>query len=221
MPFRRRRARFRRGHTVVRSSFRPGGGTNWKSLAMRAYKGFKFIRGLVNVEKKYLDTSVGTTIDNAGTITNLTATSQGDDVANRNGNSILGKTLYLRFHMYRATANTATTNTMRVMLVKDMENTGSAPTVTDILQSASVDAALHVDHLSRYQVLRDKVFTMSLSGTDGTAQHWYVRVNDHVKYTGSANTDIYKNQVYLLLLSSESTNPPTMSLASRFGFYDN
>jgi len=213
----------RRHRRFGRRARRPGGRSrNWAGLAMKAYKGFRFIRGLVNVEKKYFDiTPISGAITNTGSVTNLTATAQGDDVANRNGNSILGKTMYIRFHWYRDVVNTAATNTVRMIVVKDMENTGSAITVTDLLATNTVDAPLNVDHTARYQIMKDKVYTLSLNGSEGVASHWFIRVNDHVKYTGSANTDIYKNQIYLVLLTSETANAPVCNLTSRFGFYDN
>jgi len=195
--------------------------TSVGDVARAAYSGVQYIKGLINVEKHRLDTTFASTVNSTGSVTLLSGIGQGDDVNNRQGNSVLGKNLYLRYHTYRDPVNAATTNTLRMIIVKDLENTGSAPTIANMLAAVDVDSPLNVDTLPRWEILRDKVFTLGLQGNMGFAGKQFIKINDHLKFTGSATTDVYKNAIYLILLSSESTGPPTMDLYARLEFYDN
>lgn len=208
----RRRRYPRRGYTTYGAA---------KYLARKAYQGVKYIRSMINVEKHYLDTGVSSTVTNTGSVTLLSGIAQGDDVNSRQGNSVLAKTLYGRCVLLRDSDNTTLMNSVRMMIVKDLENIGTAPTVTDILQGATVVSPLNVDHTSRYQVLLDKVYSLSLNGKDGMNLKYYLRVNDHLKYTGANATDVYKNAIYLLLISDQSAEYPTTVQNWRLGYYDN
>lgn len=191
-------------------------------LASKAYNGVKYLKGLINVEKHYVDVSNGAqNVDTTGFVTLLSAIAQGDDVNNRNGNSILAKTLYWRSIVLRDASNVNPCNFVRIMIIKDLENTGTAPTIADILASATVYSPLNVDHTSRYQVLADRVIPLPLNGAEGNQLKLFIPINDHLKFTGSASTDVYKNAIYVMGLSDVGLNPPVMGYNSRIGFYDN
>lgn len=190
-------------------------------LAGKAWSGVKMLKGLVNVEKHYFDTTDSGSLSNAGSVTLLSGIAQGDDVNSRNGNSVLAKTLLMRYHYERAASNTALVNYVRMMIIKDLENTGSAPTVTDVLASADVNSPLNVDHTSRYQVIRDKLYAFSTNGTEGKIGKEFIKINDHLKFTGSAGSNVYKNALYCLLITDQSANPPGYAWQARLGYYDN
>lgn len=190
-------------------------------IATAAYNGVKYLKGMINSEKHYFDVTGSGNVDTTGSVNLLTGVAQGDDVNNRNGNSILGKTIFLRVLLTRVAANTNPVNFCRILVVKDMENTGTDPAISDILASATTISPLNVDHTSRYQVLADRVVPLSANGREGSQHKFYIRVNDHVKYTGSGGAAIYKNQIYMMLIGDQATNAPSWSSYSRFGFYDN
>lgn len=215
MPYRRRRRYNRRRGRRVRAP------NKWAWYAKMAWKGLKMVKGLINVEKHYTDTSISLSTTTAGALTLLTGIAQGDDVSNRQGNSVLAKTLYGRLLIYRDATNAIPTNYVRVMLIKDLQNQGTNPTVTDILQSASTTSPLNVDHTSRYVILMDKNYLMSENGKQGVALKFYKKLNCHLKFTGANSTDIYTNAVYLLLIGDQSANSPDVSGDIRLGFYDN
>lgn len=218
MPFRRRRRFYRRRRGGRRKA------TTWgavKFLANKAWRGVRAIRGLINVEKHYLDTGVSTTIDTSGSITLLSGIAQGDDVNSRQGNSVLGKTLYSRVVLLRNAANTTAMNSVRIMVIRDLNNVGSAPTVTDVLASATVHSPLNVDHTARYQVILDKVISLSVQGQSGVNRKWFLKVPAHLKFTGSSATDVYKNALYLLLVSDQASSVPSIASTWRLGYYDN
>lgn len=216
--YRRRHRRY--GRRKIRRVKAPN---KWAWYAKKAWQAAKFLKGIVNAEKHYFDISTinGDNITNTGTVYPLTQIAQGDDVNQRNGNSLLGKTLYIRAICNRVPASTSVVNSVRLMIVKDLEGTGSAPTVTDILQAATVTSPLNVDHTPRYQVMLDKVYALSINGNGSRSIKLFKRVNDHVKYTGPLSTDIYKNQLYLISLSDQGASYPQLTANSRFAYYDN
>lgn len=219
MPYYRRRVK-RYGRKRYRK--RPTGGLHTAmQIARTAYRGVKFIKGLVNVEKHYQDTTVNQTVANTGSVILLSGIAQGDDVNNRQGNSILAKTLYCRFYVQRDVANTSVANYVRCIIAKDLENTGSTPSISDLLTAVNVTSALNVDHTARYQILMDKVYALSLNGTMCLSIKKFIKINDHLKYTGSAATDVYKNNIYLFIVASEASNLPYINGNFRISWYDN
>jgi hypothetical protein len=225
MPYRRyKKKRFSRRR---KSGYTTGGSI--KYLARKAYKGVKFLRGLVNVENKKFDVAaVGQAVDWAGTqLARLSTVQGGDDVNNRNGNSILAKKLLFRFTARNNT--TADSTMMRCIIFYDTQNNGTDPTASLVLESGqlstvnSVNAPLNVDSAGRFTVLRDKVFSMN-SQLDGAAltkhfEYW-IPLNFHIKFT-NVTTGGWTNQLYVLFLSDQQTNTPAVDYSSRLMFYDN
>lgn len=184
-----------------------------------------YIGGMVNAEKQYKDINASQSPTFNGSITCLSAIAQGDDVGGRTGNSILAKSLFVNFSIG---INASATQTMvRCLIFIDMLNTGTATTATELLTSAYVGngyaplAPLNVDFTTRYRVLVDKKYTLSNQGTKMLAVKVYKKLHKHVKYTGSASTDVYKNNIYMLLISDENANAPLVNWVSRLGYYDN
>lgn len=192
-------------------------------IASKAYSGVKYLKGLINTEKHYFDAGTTSTIDSTGAAVLLNGMAAGDDVNNRQGNSILAKTLYFQGYVRRDESNATVVNGIRLLIVKDLEGTGTAPTITDILNSASVVAPLNVDHLPRYQVLVDVRDVLIKDQTDGFMIKKFLRIDDHLKYTGTGATDVYKNALYLILYGdiAAASNPPLLQWTSRLGYYDN
>lgn len=221
MAYRRksRRSRYGNRRRGKRSTYAPN---KWAWYAKQAWKGVKFVKSIINSEKHYFDnTSVTGAVASAGTIYCLSNIAQGDDVNNRQGNSVLAKTLYVRGTMYRNVSNTAVINSVRCIWFQDTSNQGSDPTVTDILQSADVRSPLNVDKTSRYSIIRDKVYTLSVGGQAGFNIKKFLPINNHLKYTGSSGSNIYTNALYVLVITDQSTLQPVFDMTSRLAFYDN
>lgn len=194
------------------------------SLALKVAKGLALIRGMVNCEKQYVDTNqTGQVVSNAGQITNLSAIAEGDDVSQRKGNSILARSLYLQADVVGNAVNT--TNMLRCIIFQDQENTGTDPTVADILQftgsALAVESPLNIDHIARYKILLDKKFVFTTTGHMRTNFKKYLNLHTHIKYTGTASTDIYRGQIYILWISDVATNDPSVTWNARLGYYDN
>jgi len=190
-------------------------------MARYAYRGVKYIKSMINCEKKFYDVGPFTVNPNSGTATVsiVSNNAQGNDVGNRSGNSILCKALYARMLL---SGNTGVITNLRMLVVKDIEGTGSIPGITDILQSNSILSPLNVDTTPRWQVLRDKTFTLSSGVSFQKQVKLYIKINDHLKYTGPLQSDIYKNQLYVCFVCDQPlATQPSCSITSRMSFYDN
>lgn len=195
-----------------------------KYLAKKAYAGVRYLKGLVNTEKHYFDTGATSTIDATTAIVLLTGMGQGDDVNNRNGNSILAKSLYFQGYVRRDPDNTVAINGVRIIIFMDLQNQGSAPTTTDVLSAGTVVAPLNVDHTSRYRILMDKrAVLVKDQPSDSFMFKRFFKMSDHLKYTGAQTTDVYTNAIYLLLVGDigAASDPPVIQWTSRLGYHDN
>lgn len=196
-------------------------------LAGKAWTGVKMLKGIINSEKKYHDTLISGSVDYNGTINLLTDIDQGDTNVTRSGNSILAKSLLIRYSVI-PDVSSANTSYMRVIICQDTMNLGTTPAVSDVLQntaSASAPLSHYNNQYSaqyRFKILYDK--THGLSNLQSTPAYVSEKlmVNDHIKYTGTQGTDEGKNNIYLVLISNQVTSLlPAFSCYSRVKFYDN
>lgn len=203
---------------------------NWKKTAgtvaktaSTALKVASFVAGMVNAEKNYFDSNDSTSPTYNGTLYKVLDMAQGTDVLQRIGNSILVKSIYLNASC--AINASATKSLVRIVIFVDKMNQGSDPAVSDIISVTGNGFApicpLNVDHTSRYRILLDQKFALSNNGVQYRTYKKYLKTKFHAKFTGSASTDVYKNQVYLLLVSDENTNAPLVNTCVRIGYYDN
>lgn len=191
-----------------------------RSLAIKALKNVHYIRGLVNSEMFHHDRNeTALAISSTGSVANLVGIAQGDGDGMRTGNSMLLRTHLLRIRFTRNAA--ATTTIIRYLIVQDTQQVSdTSPTVTDILESADVDSGLKLGTSGRFKVLVSKTVALY---ADKPIYHYekYKSLYLHVRYNGSLATDIQKNGIFLLTLSDQAVNTPTMDLMSRIGYHDN
>lgn len=48
-----------------------------------------------------------------------------------------------------------------------------------------------------------------------------LRFDHHIRYNGSASSDIQKGGIYMMVLSNEATNGSSFTYNLRLGYYDN
>lgn len=191
-------------------------------FAYNAWKGVNYIKGLVNSEllEYTVDTSNNPTTN--GSIVSLVAIAQGDDVSGRTGNSIFVKKILLRGYV---TQNASATNTLcRIIIFMDKQQVADTiASVTDVLTTSTMDSLLNVNNFGRFTILMDKVYAMS--SANGNIRPFTNTIKFakgvHVRYNGSATTDIQKNGIYIMFISTESTNTPTIQWNSRTFYHDN
>lgn len=189
-------------------------------MAYNAYRGVSYLKGLVNSEMYHHPVTGTATPDTSGTVVHITNIAQGDDDNNRTGLSVLVKSVFIRMS---ATINaSATTTFIRIILFRDTQQVGdSTPAVTSILESASYLAPLNTNSVGRYSVLKDVLFCLDGVRQDTKIMKWYKKMSSHVRYNGTASTDIQKNGMYLLFISSEATNTPSLPYNIRLAYHDN
>lgn len=210
---RRRRRRFARSYPRI---------NRYMSLAGRTFKlqrQVNFIKGMVNAEKHYVDVDLSVNPSNTGSVQLINTIAQGDDVNNRQGNSVLCK--YLRFIMNGAMNGSATNTIIRIIIFCDTANQGVTPSVTDYLTGANTTSFKNVDNHKRFVTLRDKTYHMSINGVREIADYIYCKTNFHLRYSGAGSTSVLQNALYLLIISNEATNTPVVTIQSRTAFYDN
>lgn len=222
MPYYRKRYnnRYKR-----RSNYRRRGGyTTMGSalyLAKKAYRGINYLKGLVNSEKYHLDTSIsGQTINTAGVVSHLTAIAQGDNDPGRTGNSIFVRGLSYSFSL---NMNASATNTwVRFVILIDTQQVGdTSPGITTVFESVNVGALMNHLTLGRFKIIRDKVYVFNSSNLTSIQKKGYISMRHHVRFNGTADTDIQKGGIYLMLVSNEGTNLPVLTGMFRIMFHDN
>mgnify|MGYP000011215041 FL=1 len=193
---------------------------------MKGYRIARQLQGLINVEKKYSDVTSGASpilVNYSGAIVQLTNIAQGDAINQRGGNSILMKSLMVRGYVEHNTG--IPHSIVRVMLVLDTMNTGTAPTVANILSSTggvwAPSSLPNVTDKTRFKILSDKTFDLNNGANTIKSFKTYVKLNKHAKYTGSLGTDEFKNQLYMLYVSDVNASDPGIVYYARVGYYDN
>ncbi len=208
MPFRKRNVR------RVRRRFRR------QAPGLRALHMVRKLKSVLAIEKKAHTLTVAGAIDDAGSIFQLTNIAQGDTNQLRDGNQI--KVLYVGGRIQWTQNDTARITFVRTMIVQDRQQIAdAAPAVGTVLQSASVNAYLNTNTLGRFKVLYDKVHTLSDTGTEAVFLRVNLPMNSKVRYNGTALTDIQKNGIFLLLISTQPINTPSVASSLRVRFTDN
>lgn len=187
-------------------------------MAASALKGVNYIRGLVNSEMfyKYTQSNLNP-VGTAGQVVYLTGLAQGDGAsASRTGNSVLAKNLFGR---YQATLSSGSTGIMRILIVQDTQQVAdSSPAVTDILDTANVLSPLNRDAAGRFSILKDHTITLDTS-SQNKHHKCNVTLNNHIKFNGTADTDVQKNGVYMIAL--DSNNNTRLDYFWTFNYHDN
>jgi hypothetical protein len=198
------------------------------SLAKRTAYGLNEIRKLINIETKFLDTNVPSyTVSTTGSMTPISEIAQGLTSTTRVGDSLRIQHIEVRG---RVQVNTSATNSLvRVMLVRDLDGYGTAPTVADVLEvNASVGAPLSPEKFAkreRFSILFDELICVQSAISTGTAMIPFTFMTTHqghILYLGStaAPASDGKGSVYLLAVSDEATDLPTVAFISRILFTD-
>lgn len=176
---------------------------------------------LLNVEHKVYALANSPTISTTGSITNLSGISQGDGAGNRDGDSIKVTSFNLRF---RLTAHASSTNTsVRMIIFRGKSEHGKTFSISELLQSTVVYSEKARDERYNTKILFDKVFDIPY-GTNKmvVSRNMTFRkiMNPHINYD-SATTTVENGGFYLLLLSTEATNTPTLDYRAVTHYLDN
>lgn len=189
-------------------------------MAYSAVKGVSYLKGLVNAELHHYDNiTLGSSINNTGTIYHLNPIPVGDNNAERNGNSILSKYLFGRMEFVINGSSTYTF--IRCIFFTDKQQIGdTSPGVTDVLSTASQTSPLNSFSAGRFKILKDMTIRLDTMHPSSNRKIM-MKLPFHSKYNGTSGSDIQKNGLYLLVICNEPVNTPAFSYNLRYSFYDN
>lgn len=189
----------------------------------------------LSVEKKYFD---GNTIDFTGNATGgqvfptlVAGVTQGTSDNTRVGGKICVTNVNCRGFRNMASFGTVAYfgGYLRVILYVDKQTNGNGALITDILQSATINAFRNMNNLDRFIILKDKMLKVSIDSTnalhtDTSRQYWKVNAKGKWEIQFSGNTggiaDLRSLNIGMLYISSDA-NVQSCSLGRcRIKYYD-
>ncbi len=194
--------------------------------AGRALTIFKGAASLLNAEAKHVDFQNSATITTTPVLYFFSGIAQGDSVSARDGNSVKLKGGLLKLCLTISTAATATT--VRLLVVCDTRNPGSAPTASTIYDTSVVRANgnINVDsEPNRFVVLYDHLVSL-----DTASRRQFIldlaleALRDmHLTFSGTDATisSVRGPAMYIVMQSNEATNAPAYDISTRLWYVDN
>lgn len=217
MPYRRTRKQLRRRRYRRTPKYTYGG------MARKIWRDVRWLKSVVNAEFKYLDVNNSTTSSTTAAFVLLNGMQTGDTASTRDGQSIKMAKLFFQF---TASINASATTTVgRVILLVDYQPNAAAPPIGGLLSSTTnVLSPLALGNAYRFRILRDVKYQLSANGTQIFRRKFYLTLNEHTKYSTTNVgdiSDILSNSLYLVHMSDQATNTPSISYYSRLRFVDN
>lgn len=201
-------------------------GSRAGGVAYRAYQGVKYLKSIVNVEKKFNDLGSSGNMQplaSAATVDWLTNIAQGTDYNKRDGISVKPASLFLRGTIELQGTAPVGTN-VRHVLVLDKEGLGTAPTVTDLFEDTSyfVSPLNHING-KRFKVLMDRITSVSPQGPQSV--HWkkFLKLNHHTRWSNTT-TGTREGHLYMFSFAdqySAGVSAAVSTYYSRLRFIDN
>lgn len=221
MPYRRRATRRRR---PIRKAPRRGN-LFYRRGANKALRLAKYAVSNLNVEYKNHDFSSSGNVDSNGTIVNLLNISTGDLTINRHGKSIKLKSLAIKGGIALDTGATNPVNRFRIIIVVKKNNNLTAPAVTDVLTTSTINSLRNLDNTDNLRVIYDRRYVLDSQTSFYKLFSINMRMGLRPQYksssTAGAPADIEHNGLYLILLSDTLTFLPDINVTGRLRFVDN
>lgn len=198
---------------------------NYKTGFTQLAKDVNSLKNLINVEFKWHDVHLGSTVSSTGTWLLLNGIGQGDTATLRDGNQIRLKSIEAKAQ-FKLSAS-ATTTTIRQMLVLDMDPDGTTPTISDLLDSATaapIVAPRNMENRRRFLILKEKMINLSDGSSKVSCQKtFYKQLDIKPIYNGTSSTiaGIKEHALFMVYVSDQATNTPTIESHHRVRYIDN
>lgn len=177
------------------------------------------------IKQEAITLSFNNSQTSAANVIHLSDIDQGDGQTQRTGNSVRYNSLAwnLNFIQHASATNTA----IKMVIFQDtavpLDHT-TKPLITDMYEAQPtlpLQAMMNRDNVGRYRILFETAFylhsvsdpTKLISGT--------IQPRNHGKWTGPLGTDLGSGQLYVMFITNESTNLPTVQGFVRTRYYDN
>lgn len=190
-------------------------------VAAKAWEGVKMLKGIINSELKEVTvTNTGAQFSTTGNVNLLSGIGTGDTETGREGNSVLAKTLQLRFHT--AWQSNAGTSLNRVIIFRDKQcNPNTTPTIAELLET-DIMGRLNHDTDKRWQIMLDKTFP-----TDSTKRSFVLnktmKIDQHLLFYGTGSSEFQKNPIFIATIGDfgATTQGNTYKYSAKMNYYDN
>lgn len=208
-------------------------GFSWSSVAKTAQKAWSVAKtaiSLLNVEHKVSDTQLGTIAIPNGTpvtvIPNYIAI--GDTQTTRDGNEIKLESIQAKFSLFWNVTmpSSQSGQLVRMIIFKDMQYIPGAAlaTAADLLEyPLEVHSPLNIisgNAGNRFVVLKDSLYTLSSQRPIINIDK-FIKISDHFHYVGPNAADFASPVYFVMFLSDQGTNVPTVNGLLRCRFLDN
>lgn len=131
------------------------------------------------------------------------------------GNSIQMKSIHIKCAL--SLHASATASLVRFIIVQYKED--GLPTPTDYLEASNIVSTRNIEHQYEFQTLYDRVHSVD---SDDPKKYWDIRVKPKLPLNYvPASTTIANQGVYMILVSDEATNTPTLSYSYQVMYCDN
>lgn len=191
----------------------------------RFRKGKKLVRIIKHVvaknqEHKFFDTNIGTSVNANGFVSSLCEITQGGADYQRNGDTIMPSSLYLRFYIGLGD----TTNTIRYLVIR--WNAPGTPTIADILEATYIGAIqapysqTYHDGRSDFNILWQHTYVNHQYRPITVITKKILLKNHSIQYSAGTTTG-KKGKLYLVGISDSTLAPhPTQDGSVRLNFTD-
>lgn len=193
---------------------------NAVQLASKALRGLSYVKGLVNSEMFHNTISNTSNPTPLGTIVPLTNIAIGDSNVTRTGNSLFVRSIVMNMNCSQNASALDNTFIRMILFIDTQQVSDTSPVSGDIFATTGPNALVNLDSAGRYKFLKTWEFALSTQNPAKVIKY-YKNIRHHVRYNGSAATDVQKGGIYLALVSSQSTNVPTLNYHVRIGYHDN
>lgn len=179
------------------------------------------LKGLINSEMHKLDNvASAVSVVNTGVVDCMNKVATGDSISTRTGNSIYVRSLNIKGSYAIGTSETS--NFIRLAVVLDTQQiSDTSPSWTDIYETTSTLAHLNPATVGRFKVLKDMRIVMNSANKPNGQFELNIPMRHHVRFNGTADTDIQKGSIYVVYLGSYTTNAPLLNYRARLSFHDN
>ncbi len=203
-----------------RASSRP---ITYSQIGSKVVRDVANLKRLLNVEVKFIDTSVAGVMATAAAATASTHVSpiaQGDGDSSRDGNSVKAVSVHYRSAIRFNTSST-TPSLVRTILVQSSYGEGYTPTLDDILTDGTdVNSFQQINKSRGFKILYDNISTF-----DNEHELKYLKFNKslshHLKWDGTAAAEHTFGQLWEFVVTSEVTNRPSFASECRLRYVDN
>jgi len=190
------------------------------SIAKKALKKVnKLARTLKPEWKSFTTVLPATATNNVGVVDNLILIAEGTDEHQRSGQRVKLVKLNVTMSLEKASAGNATIQIRYIIYVDKRQVVDQKSTPANILETVNVFSGINTNRVQRFRILSDRLITLRTNRI-ATSFRFSRKLMLPVGFNGALGTDIEKNGLNIMRLSSESSNLPTVEYNIRVYFTD-